>query len=153
METPTAPTIVKMPPPRSTEPAPRILILDDEEAICSLLSAVLTPLGCDVVETTSSAAAFAACEESVRNGKRFALVISDLSLAEKLTGIETVALLKKIDPQLRAIITTGHNAEPILLRYREHGFIGALSKPYEIAKIERLVFQILAQPTEQLKTA
>ncbi len=153
IETPAAPAIVKMPPSRVSEPAPRILVLDDEEAICSLLSAVLTPLGCDVVETNTSTAARAACEESVRSGKRFALVISDLSLAEKLTGIEAVALLKKIDPQLRAIITTGHNAEPVLLRYSEHGFVGALSKPYEIAKIERLVFQILAQPSEQLKTA
>ena len=148
-----APTIVQMPPPPATGSRPRILILDDEEAICSLLSAVLTPLGCDVVEATTPDAAISACGDAVQKNARFDLVITDLSLSDDMDGTAAVAVLKKIDPQIKAIITTGHNADPILLRYREYGFVGALSKPYEIAKIERLVFQVLADPDKQLMTA
>ncbi len=156
-DTPSAPstpmTIVQMPPPPANKPRPRILVLDDDETICALLAAVLTPLGCDVIEATSTAAAFTACEESVRNNAPFTLVITDLSLSEPITGTEAVARMKRIDPQLRAIITTGHNADPVLLRYREHGFVGALSKPYEISKLEHLVFQLLTHPDDHLKTA
>ena len=150
-------TIVPMPKPSvSTAPAKnnsRVLILDDEEAICALVASALSSMGYDVTEATSVPAALLACEQAVKTGCRFQLVISDLSLPGDLSGNEAVARLRDIDPQIKAIISSGYDSDPIMTRFRDHGFAGAISKPYEISKLSRIVSEVLAGGDDKRKFA
>ena len=154
---PTRGTIVPMPKPAAS-PAPaqkkyRVLVLDDEEAICALVSTALTSMGYDVTEATSAPAALLACEQAMKSGQRYHLVITDLSLPGDLSGHKAVARLRDIDPQIKAIISSGYDSDPIMTRFHEHGFAGAISKPYEISKLNRVVSEVLAGGNEHRKFA
>jgi PAS domain S-box-containing protein len=132
----------------------RILVLDDEEAICALVTSALGAQGLEVTEATTSAAAFRACEEAVKSGNRFGLVIADLSLPNDLAGSEAVLRLREIDPEIKAVVSSGYDNDPIMEDFRRHGFDAALAKPYELHKLGRVVCEILeAASSAPRKTA
>jgi CheY-like chemotaxis protein len=142
------------PPTRSaTEAKPRVLVLDDEEAICALIAAALGSMGYDVVEANDADQAIKACEEAAKSGQRFELVISDLSLPGELSGEEAVRRMKQIDPELKAIVSSGYDSDPVMSKFRDHGFCAAISKPYDISKLGRVVTNALKAEEEQRKTA
>ena len=121
----------------------RVLVLDDEEAICALVTSALGAQGVEVTEATNSTHALKVCREAVQSGKRFGLVIADLSLPNDLSGTEAVARLREIDPDLKAVVSSGYDNDPIMDDFRRHGFDGALAKPYELSKLGRVVREIL----------
>ena len=160
----TAPTIVRMPsattpqplPPvpvnRSAAPTkPRILILDDEEAICALLVTALGSMGFDATEATSVRVAIKECQTALSEGRPFDLVISDLSLPGEMSGKDAVAHLRSIDPQLIAIVSSGYDSDPIMSDCRNHGFAAAIAKPYDIGKLARTVREVIATNGEAIR--
>ena len=130
-------------PSASLRPA-RILILDDEEAICMLVASALDASGFEVTPATSVAAAVRACDEAMRAGERFSLVICDLSLPGDTGGIEAMQQLRALDPNIKAIVSSGYDGDPVMRDCRKHGFDAAMAKPYEISKLVRTVGEVLA---------
>ncbi len=148
---PIIPLPIPAPTPAEEQPR-RVLVLDDEEAICTLVSTVLDSMGFKVTEATDVLAAIRACEEAIKTGRPFDLVISDLSLDGEMSGSDAVARLKTIDPNLKAIVSSGYDNDPIMSHYREHGFCAAISKPYEISRLSKVVCEAIGSD-EQRKTA
>jgi len=159
MPTPSqAATIVPMPAPSPTPAAtpgsgPRVLVVEDEPAIGALVAAALEAMGYQVVTKEEGRSAVNACDEACRQGCRFDLVISDLSLPGEWDGNQTVARMRAIDPDLKAIISSGYDHAPILLHHREHGFAGAIAKPFEMSQLVRLVRDVLAPDKMTRKSA
>jgi CheY-like chemotaxis protein len=120
-----------------------VLVLDDEEAICALVTTALGAQGVEVTEATNSSIALRACEQAVQTGRPFHLVIADLSLPNDIDGIEAVKRLRAIDPNLKAVVSSGYDQDPIMSDFRGHGFDAALAKPYELHKLGRVVREIL----------
>ena len=152
-------TIVTMPAPAPraepvqapTSTRTRVLVLDDEEIICSLVASALDAAGYEAVEANSSKVAIEACATAVREGRPFRLVVADLSLPGEMDGQKTVARMRQLDPEIKAVISSGYDHDPVMNRFHEHGFSGAVTKPYEMGHLVRLVQQIL-NPSA-LKTA
>jgi len=57
-------------------------------------------------------------------------------------GEETLAGLKKIDPEVNAVVTSGYSKDPIIADYSDHGFIGALIKPFDIRELSDMLDQL-----------
>ena len=157
-------TIVRMPNPNisassgpspiSTPPAPhtpRILVLDDEDAICALVATALNSMGFEVTEATSAAHALRACADALKQGHAYDLVISDLSLPGDLSGSEAVTRLRDIDPRIKAIVSSGYENDPIMTDCRRHGFAAAIAKPYDIAKLSRTVREVLSSGAAEIR--
>jgi PAS domain S-box-containing protein len=123
----------------------RILVLDDEDAICALVTCALEPYGYEVVETYDALTALARYEEALRTGRRFDLVISDLTIPGGMGGQECVRRLRAIDPTVRAIVSSGYAMDPVMAKFRDHGFCAMIAKPYEIAALARVVAEVLAE--------
>lgn len=152
------PTATTTPPPsplpmsRSAGPSkPRILILDDEEAICALLVTALGSMGFDPTAATTVRAAIQESETALSEGRPFDLVISDLSLPGEMSGKDAVARLRAIDPHLVAIVSSGYDSDPIMSDCRSHGFVAAIAKPYDIRKLARTVHEVLATNGEAIR--
>ena len=143
---------VKANPERDAGPA-RILILDDEEAICMLVSSVLDSAGFEVTTATSVGIALESCKEAVESGSPFSLVICDLSLPGDVDGVTALKHLHAIDPNLKAIVSSGYDSDPVMRDFRKSGFCGAMSKPYDIGKLIRTVGLAIAEDAPLRKSA
>ena len=157
-------TIVRMPNPNisgspsansiSTPPAshtPRILVLDDEDAICALVATALNSMGFEVTEATSAAHALRACTDAMKEGNAYDLVISDLSLPGDMSGSDAVSRLRDIDPRIKAIVSSGYENDPIMSDCQKHGFAAAMAKPYDIAKLGRTVREVLSSSVADIR--
>jgi PAS domain S-box-containing protein len=126
--------------------SPRVLVLDDEEAICMLVTCALEPLGYEVTETNDGTQAIAAYEKAMSDGRPYDLFISDLTIPGGMGGQETIKRLTEIDPNIRAIVSSGYANDPVMSRHEEYGFCGMIAKPYEIDALGRKVAEAIAQP-------
>jgi len=115
----------------------RILVMDDEEIIRTLLHAELTDIGYEVELTKEGAEAVKSYQEAKESGQPFDAVILDLAVPGGMGGKETVEKLLEIDPDVKAIVSSGHSTDPIVTDFKKYGFVGSVTKPYRVAELER----------------
>ncbi len=128
----------------------RILVIDDEEAICALVSCALTPMGFDVTETNDGAEAIKVYQEARDCGEPFIAVISDLTIPGGMGGQEAIKRLREIEPSIKAIVSSGYAMDPVMSRYQEYGFCRCLAKPYEISDLCRIVQEVVTSNNETM---
>ncbi len=122
----------------------RILIMDDEEMIRAVAGAILTRFGYDVEYSQDGAEAVALYERAMKRGWPFDVVIMDLTIPGGMGGKEAVERLHKIDPDVKAIVSSGYSIDPIMAQYKDYGFCGVVSKPYTIKELSETVRKIIA---------
>lgn len=57
-------------------------------------------------------------------------------------GKEAIERLRKIDPGIKAIVSSGYSNDPIMSDYRKYGFRGVISKPYKIEDLSEIVGRV-----------
>jgi len=122
----------------------RILFMDDEEPIRRLGQALLQSLGYDTRIVADGTAALREYELARRAQRPFDLVMLDLTVPGGMGGLSTLEALRKMDPCVKAIVTSGYSSDPVLGEYQQHGFLGVVPKPYRIADLGRTVQSVLA---------
>jgi two-component system, cell cycle sensor histidine kinase and response regulator CckA len=60
-------------------------------------------------------------------------------------GKETIAELLKIDPEVRAVVSSGYSNDSILANYKKYGFKARLSKPFRSADIDEIIKEVMIQ--------
>ena len=58
-------------------------------------------------------------------------------------GRQAMEQLLKLDPAVRAIVSSGYSNDLVLSNYQAHGFRGMVSKPYEIADLAHAIERVL----------
>jgi CheY-like chemotaxis protein len=124
----------------------RVLFMDDEEPIRQMAAFLLRRFGFEVVCVADGAEAVRRYAEARRDGQPFNLVMVDLTVPGGMGGRQAVADMRAIDPQVKAIVSSGYSSDPVLANYREHGFSGVAAKPYEMADLARVLREVLANP-------
>ena len=76
-------------------------------------------------------------------GQPFAGVILDLRNHLGKGGVDAIAELRELDPNVKAIICSGDQKAPAMRRYRAYGFRGALEKPFDLAALRNALSQAL----------
>jgi PAS domain S-box-containing protein len=126
----------------------RVLFMDDEEPIRQMAMFLLRRLGFEAVCVPDGADALRKYQEAQTSGRPFALVIVDLTVPGGMGGREAVAQLRRLDPSVRAIVSSGYSSDPVLANYRDHGFSGVVAKPYEMNDLARVLREVLAITSE-----
>lgn len=131
-------------PPELNTVNPRILVLEDDPLVRSLIVRNLTGNGFDVTESSEGSETVRLYQESVTLGRAFDLVILDLSIPNGMGGVRAMEKLRAIDPDVFAIVSSGYSDDPVMANPAAYGFAAVLPKPYEPADMLRLVRNILA---------
>ncbi|PYX32014.1 MAG: hybrid sensor histidine kinase/response regulator, partial [Acidobacteria bacterium] len=121
----------------------RILVVDDEDAIRDLVEFTLTRLGYQVSQAATALQGVELYHEKLRQGKRFDLVILDLTLPGGMGGKEALKKLIEIDPTVNAIVSSGYATDATMSRYQDFGFRGVIAKPYEAAELGKIVHDVI----------
>jgi CheY-like chemotaxis protein len=121
----------------------RVLIMDDDESIRRAAVRILSAVGCETATATNGEEAVARFQEAMKAGNPFHVVVLDLTVPGGMGGVETLAALKAIDPNVRAIVSSGYSNDPIMASHVAHGFAAMLPKPYEPAHVREVVVRVV----------
>jgi two-component system, cell cycle sensor histidine kinase and response regulator CckA len=109
----------------------RILVVDDEEALCVSLTHLLTRLGYQVIAKTSPEAALELFRDRPQD---FALVLTDLTMPG-MTGLELARQLLELYPAARIALMSGFSGTWTPGSVRTLGLVDMLLKPLSAAAL------------------
>jgi two-component system cell cycle sensor histidine kinase/response regulator CckA len=121
----------------------RVLVMDDEEFIRNLAGSILRRNGCRVTAVPDGATAVREFTAAREAGEPYTLVILDLTIPGGMGGRQTMDELLKLDPGVRAVVSSGYSNDLVLANYQAHGFRGMISKPYDVADFTDTVERVL----------
>jgi len=120
--------------------APSVLVADDEAIVRTVLTSMLTRLGCTVILADNAAAAISTYES------RYAgidLVIFDLMLPD-MTGEKLFDHLRMVNPGARCVLITGNSESELLPSLVAGGVSGILPKPFDVHELQDELTRVLA---------
>jgi two-component system cell cycle sensor histidine kinase/response regulator CckA len=109
----------------------RILIMDDEELIREIASEILEFTGYDVETCADGKEAVEVFQTAWNNDVPFDAVILDLTIPGGMGGKEAAALMLGVDPDAVLIVSSGYSNDPVVANFRQYGFSGVVSKPFD----------------------
>jgi PAS domain S-box-containing protein len=121
----------------------KILVMDDEELVRDLLKVMLGRLGYQVILAKNGEAAIDLFAGARDAGENFAAVILDLTVSGGMGGKAAIQQLLKLDPGVKAIVSSGYSDDPVMADFEKYGFSDVITKPYRIAELSRVLNRVL----------
>ncbi len=121
----------------------RVLFMDDDEHICSLTASMLESLDYKFDIAKRGEDAITLYKRYLNIGRPYDAVIMDLTVIGGLGGEETFAILHDLDPDVRAIVSSGYDNEEMAKQYLNMGFCGYLTKPYRVTDLGKVLKAVL----------
>ncbi len=121
----------------------RILVMDDEEPVRRVARAMLEKMGFAVEEAENGIKAIEAYQKAKMVGETFRAVIMDLTIPGGMGGSEAIQHLRKLDPQVTAIVSSGYSNDPVMSNFQQHGFKGVVAKPYKVEELTKVIRDVL----------
>jgi PAS domain S-box-containing protein len=122
----------------------RILVMDDEKGVREIAGRLLKHIGYKDIEFAEDGAeAIKLYKAAMESGNPFTMAILDLTIAGGMGGEETIKKLLKIDPGVKAIVSSGYVDDPVMAKHIDHGFSGVVAKPYTIAELRKAVQDVI----------
>jgi DNA-binding NtrC family response regulator len=123
----------------------RILVMDDEESVRRLTGQMLNRVGYTVAYAEDGEKAVESYGRGMEAGDPFDGVILDLTVKGGMGGEEAVKKLIEMDPEARVMIASGYSKDPVLMNFRAHGFIGAITKPFMMHELHAAVRALVGE--------
>ena len=124
----------------------RILVMDDERFLRIVDGSMLEKLGYEVKLTKDGSEALTCYEDALNEQKGFEAVLLDLTVPGGMGAKETIQRLKKMDPNVKAIVSSGYFHDASMKEYEKFGFKGVLPKPFDIKQLKDALLNVISTP-------
>ncbi len=144
----TPPVINSVPIPPTTTAASlppltgTVLLVEDEPAIRLLMERILKRAGLRVLLAENGEEAVALFQQ---HANKITFIILDFTMP-KMDGLETLAELRRHQPKVKAVLTSGYDAENMNQRYAHEGFAAFIRKPFQVETLLQVARQ-MCSPT------
>src|SRR5436309_8036084 len=128
--------------PRSTAEAARVLVVEDEEPVRTLLKDAFSAEGHSVTEAVTGAEALKLLDE-----KNFDLLVCDLGLPE-LSGLHVARWVKEFRPELPVIIASGYSEMIATEDYDKARIDEVIRKPFAVTDVLERAHRLLSNQSE-----
>jgi len=121
----------------------RVLFMDDDPHICALSATMLENLSYKYDLAKNGEEAIALYRRYLEQGRPYDAVIMDLTVIGGMGGEEAFRALQQMDPDVRAIVSSGYDNEDTARQYLDLGFCGYLTKPYRVTDLGKVLKAVL----------
>ncbi len=122
-----------------------VLVMDDDPGIRDVLTGMLEILGHKVEECENGADAVSLYKKQMSSGEPFDIVIMDLTIPGGMGGEEAIKYLREIDPEIKAIVSSGYSNNAVISNFSDYGFSGRLTKPFKVSTLKREISSVLSK--------
>lgn len=137
---PPASTTIDENPDDAQQISGTVLLADDEETVRAVGKRMLEKLGCSVFIAADGREAIDIFQQ---HADQIDLVILDLTMPH-IDGEEAYRQLRRIKPDIRAIVSSGYNEQEVAQRFIGKGLAGFIQKPYQLDTLKAKVRSALA---------
>ena len=123
----------------SSDRSKTILIIDDEEIVINICEMMLKSFGHKVLKAHSG---YEGLQMFEANKFKIDLIISDLNMPE-MDGQEVMDELRKIDPHVKVMLSSGALTDKAEKTGINRGFNGFIPKPYDLDTLCEKMAEIL----------
>ena len=116
-----------------------ILIMDDEEAIRDILSAMLKHLGYTAICARDGEEALEILTRKNNKGLDLAAIILDLTVPGGMGGEKTVKEIRKFNRTIPIFVSSGYSEDPAISRPEDFGFTDSISKPFQVQELAEML--------------
>ena len=120
------------------EGSERILLVEDNEDILEVTSAMLTTFGYRVVCARNGAEAV----QMLESGQEFELLFSDVVMPNGMNGVELAREARRLSKGIKILLTSGY-AGDVLERHQAVGEFPIIDKPYRLVDLARRMRSML----------
>ncbi|HRI82029.1 MAG TPA: ATP-binding protein, partial [Opitutaceae bacterium] len=121
----------------------RVLFMDDDEKICTLTANMLQSLDYKYDIARNGEEAVQLYKRYLNIGRPYDVVIMDLTIIGGMGGEECFRVLRDLDPEVRAIVSSGYDNDDMAKRFLDLGFCGYLTKPYRVTDLGKVIKAVL----------
>lgn len=117
-----------------------VLLVEDEQPMRLMVERALRRTGLRVLSAGSGPEAVALVQQYT---DKITFALLDLAMPN-MDGLQTLAELRRIRPDLKAVLTSGFDLANVQQRFAQAGFVAVIQKPYQIESLLRLAQRICA---------
>jgi CheY-like chemotaxis protein len=125
---------------KNSRPVPRILIIEDDEEMRSLLKDLLEDEGYQTESADNGSEAFGKLAREY-----FDLIITDIRMPG-LTGLDILPGIRRLQPGIPIIVITAFGSEEVHRKALERGATAYMEKPVHIHQLGELIHQMISLP-------
>lgn len=126
----------------------RVLLMDDEELVRDIAAKMLAYLGYEVETAQDGVEAVKMHQEALEAKQPFDAIILDLTVPGGMGGKDAIGKLLEIDPNVRAIASSGYSDDPVMSDYAAYGYKGIVAKPYKVQELSEALHAVLSGPED-----
>jgi PAS domain S-box-containing protein len=121
----------------------RVLFMDDDPKITALTASMLQGLDYKYDLAKNGEEAITLYQRYLNIGRPYDVVIMDLTVIGGMGGEDCFHALKKLDPDVRAIVSSGYDNDDMARKFLDLGFCGYLTKPYRVTDLGKVLKAVL----------
>jgi len=133
----------KMEVPSTIRDRGKVLVMDDDEIVRIVVGRMLGQCGYEADFAEDGAEAIELYKKAKESGEPFDAVIIDLIIPAGMGGKEVIKKLLEIDPDIKAIVSSGYSEDPLMADFKGYGFREALAKPYELPDLRQVLHRVI----------
>jgi PAS domain S-box len=137
---PTEPALVRRTTATPWKQHGRALIIDDEDHVLQVASEMLRSCG---MQTELARDGYEGIDVFRAHPSEFDLVLLDMTMP-RLSGEETLQLLREIRPDVRVLLMSGYNRRDLIASLSRGGEVGFLQKPFTLETLRAQIQEILS---------
>ncbi len=126
----------------------KILVMDDDKIMRLIAVFLLNQLGYEAEVAANGEEAVELFRKQRQEARPFDAVILDIRVGDGMGGGETMQQLLRIDPEVKAVVSSGSHSDPLMTDFMQYGFRNILPKPYGVTDLERVLSGVLAGADE-----
>ncbi len=125
--------------PEPRRGAGKILVMDDDENVLGVAEKMLRYLGYSIALSRNGYEAIDLYRKAMDEGSPYDAVIMDLTIPGSMGGRDCIEHLLKMDPGVKAVVSSGYSHDPVMADHARYGFRGIIAKPYSVEELSAVL--------------